>query len=324
MITETGGGASSAEGRRFSRVTALTLPRSGERSVRTRPSAGGSRGGTACTHDPEIVPAYSVGTSRHLIVTLGIVPVLLSRKAATLPRRASSPPGSPHGSAKGARKSPGRNRRGARRRPSWSRPGPRWGLRIATGTSVLLLAAGGVGHAMVTGLSEDVRRVDPFDDLDTDSRPRGDNGVNFLVVGTDRRDGISATQKERYNLGGSACDCTDTMLLVHLSGDRDRATVVSLPRDTYTKLPPHEDRATGKRVAARPAKLNAAYTTRRRPADRAGGGEAHRRARRPLSGGRLHQLHEHGGRPGRRSGLHHTSRSRTATRGSTCPRAPPS
>ncbi|WP_079135000.1 MULTISPECIES: LCP family protein [Streptomyces] len=177
-----------------------------------------------------------------------------------MPRRASSPPGSPHGSAKGARKSPGRNRRGARRRPSWSRPGPRWGLRIATGTSVLLLAAGGVGHAMVTGLSEDVRRVDPFDDLDTDSRPRGDNGVNFLVVGTDRRDGISATQKERYNLGGSACDCTDTMLLVHLSGDRDRATVVSLPRDTYTKLPPHEDRATGKRVAARPAKLNAAYT----------------------------------------------------------------
>ncbi|MFI7242960.1 LCP family protein [Streptomyces qinglanensis] len=125
---------------------------------------------------------------------------------------------------------------------------------------MLLLAAGGVGHAMVTGLSADVRRVDPFDDLDTDSRPKGDNGVNFLVVGTDRRDGVSAIQKERYNLGGSACDCTDTMLLVHLSGDRDRATVVSLPRDTYTELPPHKDRATGKRVAGRPAKLNAAYT----------------------------------------------------------------
>ncbi|WP_245225690.1 LCP family protein [Streptomyces smyrnaeus] len=155
-----------------------------------------------------------------------------------MPRRASSP------------------HNGPRRR----RQGPRWGLRIATGTSVLLLAAGGVGHAMVTGLSSDVRRVDPFDGLDTDSRPKDDNGVNFLVVGTDRRDGLSATQKERYNLGGSACDCTDTMLLVHLSGDRERATVVSLPRDTYTKLPPHKDRTTGKRVAERPAKLNAAYT----------------------------------------------------------------
>ncbi|MGY1436125.1 LCP family protein [Streptomyces reniochalinae] len=145
-----------------------------------------------------------------------------------------------------------------RRAPSPSKRRPRWGLRIATGTSVLVLAAGGVGHAMVTGLSADVRRVDPFNGL-TD-RPRADNGVNFLVVGTDRRDGLSAQQKKRYNLGGSACDCTDTMLLVHLSGERKRASVVSLPRDTYTKLPPHKNRATGEQVPAKPAKLNSAYT----------------------------------------------------------------
>jgi LCP family protein required for cell wall assembly len=123
---------------------------------------------------------------------------------------------------------------------------------------VLLLAAGGLGNAMVTRLSADVRRVDPFHGLD--SRPRTDKGLNFLVVGTDGRDGLSAAQRKRYNLGGSACDCTDTMLLVHLSGNRDRATVVSLPRDTYTHLPPHKDRATGKRVSAQPAKLNSAYT----------------------------------------------------------------
>ncbi|MGI5352789.1 LCP family protein [Streptomyces sp. CA-250714] len=144
------------------------------------------------------------------------------------------------------------------RRASSPHQGPRWGLRIATGTSVLLLAAGGVGHTMVTGLSADVRRVDPFHGLD--SRPKVDNGVNFLVVGTDRRDGLSAGQKERYKLGGAACDCTDTMLLVHLSGDRERATVISLPRDTYTRLPPHKDRATGRQVTERPAKLNSAYT----------------------------------------------------------------
>ncbi|MBO8190427.1 LCP family protein [Streptomyces oryzae] len=146
------------------------------------------------------------------------------------------------------------------RRASSPHQGPRWGLRIATGTSVLLLAAGGIGHAMVTGLSADVRRVDPFHGIDNDSRPKDDNGVNFLVVGTDRRDGLSPAQKETYKLGGAACDCTDTMLLVHLSGDRDRASVVSLPRDTYTRLPAHKDRATGKQVAERPAKLNAAYT----------------------------------------------------------------
>lgn len=144
------------------------------------------------------------------------------------------------------------------RRPGGGRR-PRWGYRIATGLSVLLLTASGFGHAMVNGLNADVRRVDPFHGL-TD-RPEGTNGSNILVVGTDKRDKISAKEKKKYNLGGSACDCTDTLMLVHLSADRDRASVVSLPRDSYTRLPAHKDRTTGKRLPAQPAKLNSAYTT---------------------------------------------------------------
>lgn len=112
---------------------------------------------------------------------------------------------------------------------------------------------------MVNGLNADVRRVDPFHGL-TD-RPEGTNGSNILVVGTDKRDRISAAQKKKYNLGGSACDCTDTLMLVHLSPDRDRASIVSLPRDSYTRLPAHQDRTTGNQVPAQPAKLNSAYAT---------------------------------------------------------------
>ncbi|NGO71301.1 LCP family protein [Streptomyces boncukensis] len=132
-------------------------------------------------------------------------------------------------------------------------------MRLTIGASALVLAASGAGHAMVTDLDADLRRVDPFDGLT--SRPAGGGGVNILVVGTDQREGISAAQQEKLRLGGSACDCTDTLMLVHLSADRERASVVSLPRDTYTELPAHRDRTTGKRVAARPAKLNSAYTT---------------------------------------------------------------
>ncbi|HEV7626760.1 MAG TPA: LCP family protein [Streptomyces sp.] len=134
---------------------------------------------------------------------------------------------------------------------------PRWGVRLATALSVLVLGASGVGHVMVNGLNADVSRVDPFHGL-TD-RPRDTGGVNFLVVGTDRRDKLSHEQREKYRLGGSACDCTDTLMLVHLSADHDRASVVSLPRDSYTKLPAHTDGGTGKRHAAVPAKLNSAY-----------------------------------------------------------------
>lgn len=134
---------------------------------------------------------------------------------------------------------------------------PRWGVRLATALSVLVLGASGVGHVMVNGLNADVHRVDPFQGL-TD-RPRDTGGVNFLVVGTDRRDELSDEQREKYRLGGAACDCTDTLMLVHLSADHDRASVVSLPRDSYTRLPAHTDAGTGKRHAAEPAKLNSAY-----------------------------------------------------------------
>jgi LCP family protein required for cell wall assembly len=134
---------------------------------------------------------------------------------------------------------------------------PRWGVRLTTALSVLVLGASGVGHLMVSGLDADVNRVDPFHGL-TD-RPRDTGGVNFLVVGTDRRDKLSHQERQKYRLGGSACDCTDTLMLVHLSADHDRASVVSLPRDSYTKLPAHTDPGSGKRHPAVPAKLNSAY-----------------------------------------------------------------
>jgi LCP family protein required for cell wall assembly len=134
---------------------------------------------------------------------------------------------------------------------------PRWGLRLATALSVLVLGASGVGHVMVSGLNADVNRVDPFQGL-TD-RPRDTGGVNFLVVGTDRRDKLSDEERRRYRLGGSACDCTDTLMLVHLSAGHDRASIVSLPRDSYTKLPAHTDPGSGRRHPAEPAKLNSAY-----------------------------------------------------------------
>ncbi|MGW7521757.1 LCP family protein [Streptomyces sp. NPDC054796] len=133
----------------------------------------------------------------------------------------------------------------------------RWGLTAAAGVSTLVLAASGAGHVLLSGLDSGVRRVDPFHGLG--DRPNTTSGVNFLVVGTDGRDKLSAAEKRKYQLGGSACDCTDTLLMVHLSADRQRASVVSLPRDSYARLPAHTDSGTGERHEEQPAKLNSAY-----------------------------------------------------------------
>ncbi|MEV6313992.1 LCP family protein [Streptomyces sp. NPDC051776] len=134
---------------------------------------------------------------------------------------------------------------------------PRWGLRLATGVSALLLAAGGCGHAVVSRLDTSIGRIDPFEGLN--NRPRGSDGQNFLLVGTDGRDKLTPEQRKRYHLGGAPCHCTDTIMLVHLSGDRGRVSVISIPRDSYVKLPAHTDRATGERLPTRPGKINAAY-----------------------------------------------------------------
>ncbi|BCL30148.1 LCP family protein [Streptomyces aurantiacus] len=130
-------------------------------------------------------------------------------------------------------------------------------MRVATSLSVAVLAAAGVGHAVVTGLDSDIDRIDPFKDMK--NRPERGHGMNVLLVGTDGRGRISPAQKEKYRLGGAPCHCTDTVMIVHLSEDRRRASVVSLPRDSYAETPAHTDRTTGERHKPHPVKLNAAY-----------------------------------------------------------------
>ncbi|MER5869887.1 LCP family protein [Streptomyces sp. NPDC002044] len=134
---------------------------------------------------------------------------------------------------------------------------PRWGVRLAAGLSVVVLGSGAVGHAVMTGLDTGIERVDPFKDMK--NRPQAGHGMNFLLVGTDGREKITPDEKREYRLGGAPCHCTDTIMLVHLSADRERASVISLPRDSYAEVPAHQDLVTGKAHKPHPVKLNAAY-----------------------------------------------------------------
>ncbi len=128
---------------------------------------------------------------------------------------------------------------------------------MVTTLSVLVLGAGGIGHAVVTSLDTGISRVDAFKDMK--NRPKAGHGTNILLVGTDGRERITAAEKARYRLGGAPCRCTDTIILVHISEDRRRASLVSLPRDSYAELTEHTDATTGKRHGPHPVKLNAAY-----------------------------------------------------------------
>ncbi|MGW2563584.1 LCP family protein [Streptomyces sp. NPDC001514] len=92
---------------------------------------------------------------------------------------------------------------------------------------------------------------------------RQDNslGTNILVVGIDSRAGLSAAEKRRLHVAGEGCDCTDVMMLVHLSEDRRRASIVSIPRDSYVEYAS----ADGATAPPRSGKINGAFKIGRGP-----------------------------------------------------------
>ncbi|MBO1337412.1 LCP family protein [Streptomyces sp. VRA16 Mangrove soil] len=98
-------------------------------------------------------------------------------------------------------------------------------------------------------------RVDAFHGLK--NRPEGGAGTNILLLGTDSRATISRAEKEKFHAGGVACNCSDSMMVIHLSQKHDRVSVVSLPRDSYAEIP--EYAPDGSVAGRHPAKINAAY-----------------------------------------------------------------
>ncbi|MGV9772312.1 LCP family protein [Streptosporangium sp. NPDC003464] len=128
-----------------------------------------------------------------------------------------------------------RSVRGARSR--------RRGLFVAGALSCLVLSSSGVTWAL-TNYAE--RKIEAVDAGVPGSQSTG--AMNILVVGVDRRDNLSRQKQNQLKLGRESGERTDTMMVLHLSEDHTRATVVSLPRDTWTTIPGKGDH-----------KINAAY-----------------------------------------------------------------
>ena len=108
-------------------------------------------------------------------------------------------------------------------------------IRIITSISVgvvLVSALSWFGLGHVTG---SIKRVDAFAGLK--SRPvKASTAVNYLLVGSDTRVGLTPAELKALRVGSTASAAgkrSDTILLVHISKARDKAVIISLPRDTH-------------------------------------------------------------------------------------------
>ena len=77
-------------------------------------------------------------------------------------------------------------------------------------------------------------------------RPADTPGTNWLIVGSDSRQGLTRAQERQLATGRAVGERTDTMMLLHTGAGG--TTLVSLPRDSYVRIPGHGDN-----------KLNAAF-----------------------------------------------------------------
>jgi LCP family protein required for cell wall assembly len=128
------------------------------------------------------------------------------------------------------------------------RPGFRWrkGRMVLIGLLVLLLVWIGF---MVWVPMQAWGSVNKVDNIPDGERPTDTSGYNYLLVGSDSREGLTTEQRKKYATGDAAGNRTDTIMLVHVSESGGKPVMVSLPRDSYVPIPGHGH-----------DKINAAYS----------------------------------------------------------------
>jgi len=81
-------------------------------------------------------------------------------------------------------------------------------------------------------------------------QPAAGSGSNWLITGSDSRQGLTRKQERKYHTGHDISgQRSDTILLLHIPGNGGPAVLVSLPRDSYVRIPGYGYN-----------KLNAAYS----------------------------------------------------------------
>nr|WP_308119321.1 LCP family protein [Streptomyces sp. JJ38] len=130
---------------------------------------------------------------------------------------------------------PGEGRRAGSRRRKGPRSTRRRALLWTAGAlSLLLLAGAGTAAYLYQRLDGNIEGFDLERGLDEDSRPANlsPGAKNILVVGSDSREGTGG----KYGSGFETMQ-SDTLMIVHIAANREWATAVSLPRDSWVEIP---------------------------------------------------------------------------------------
>jgi LCP family protein required for cell wall assembly len=123
----------------------------------------------------------------------------------------------------------------------------RWRIRRIFAIVLVLLLVGAVATWFY--MDSSLHRVSAL--VDYPGRPAAGAGTNWLIVGSDSRQGLTDAQAAQLHTGDAADVSggrTDTIMVVHLPDNSTKPTMVSLLRDSWVAIPGHGNN-----------KINAAY-----------------------------------------------------------------
>lgn len=111
-------------------------------------------------------------------------------------------------------------------------------------TTLLVVFVGGT-YLAANLVTRDIERIpNAFADISEAERPEkpaagpAAEGMTFLLAGTDRRSDVQTTgegaEAPTWIRGGQR---SDAIMLVHVTGDRKQAYVISIPRDSWVEIP---------------------------------------------------------------------------------------
>jgi LCP family protein required for cell wall assembly len=136
-------------------------------------------------------------------------------------------------------------------------------MRIITSLSVAIVLVSSVSSFGLGQVSSSIARIDVFNSIN-DRPEKTSKAENYLLVGSDTREGLTKEQMRELRVGSTATAAggrSDTMLIIHLSKSRDRAYIISLPRDSLVVIPEHVSSSDKKTIIPdRKGKLNSAFS----------------------------------------------------------------
>ncbi|MFF2960323.1 LCP family protein [Streptomyces sp. NPDC057963] len=137
------------------------------------------------------------------------------------------------------------------------RPAPDWRRRIKIGALSLVVVVLAVSIGTYFWADSKLKRE--VDLSKVIERPKAGDGTNYLIVGSDSRQGMTAEDKKKLHTGSAEGKRTDSMMILH--DGSNGPTLVSLPRDSNVEIPSFKGSDSGKLYPARGrfTKLNAAY-----------------------------------------------------------------